>query len=234
MTKGTSHVKINLRTAVAGAVTAAFAGGGLLAMAAPAYAAQTNPPFEPDSNAAPPYGNIVLYDANGVAVTSGTNLNTPFAYAVATTAADTGATKAIVNFANPLPPPTVPSGYPVTSESGTTTFSPATGLPAGTPADLVADAPTHPVAAMGGTGSITQWIASNAPSTVAGYANTIQIRLTDSGSGGHGNASGTYWDADIGYNTTSSPITVDGTTVPADGWAQLFPLSSARLRRPPP
>ena len=37
---------------------------------------------------------------------------------------------------------------------------------------------------------------------------------------------GTYWESDIGYNTTSSPITVDGTTVPANGWAQLFPLVS--------
>ena len=93
------------------------------------------------------------------------------------------------------------------------------------------------VAAMAGTGSIPVWIASNSPSTTAGYANTIQVRLTDSGPGGHGNPTGTYWESDIGYNTTASPITVDGTTVPANGWAQLFPLvtpSTTELTATPP
>ena len=74
--------------------------------------------------------------------------------------------------------------------------------------------------------SPTGW-RSNTPDTTAGYANTIQVRLTDSGPGGHGNATGTYWESDIGYNTTASPITVDGTTVPANGWALLFPFVTA-------
>ncbi len=81
---------------------AAFAGAGLLTIAAPANAAQSAPSWEPDGNAAPPYGNLVFYDANGVPVYSGTNdLSNPFAYAVAITPADSGANKAITNFYNP-------------------------------------------------------------------------------------------------------------------------------------
>ena len=136
-------MKLNLKVAIAGVVSAAFAGGGLLALAAPAYAG-TAPPWEPDPNTAA-YGNIALYDANGVQVSSGTNLNSAFAYAVGTTAADTGATKAIVNFYNPQ------HGVATTNWTGTadgaiTTFSPATSLPAGTPPTVTGQAPTFPVA----------------------------------------------------------------------------------------
>ena len=185
-------------------------------------AAGSAPPWEPDPGAAPPYGNVLLYDANGNQITSGTNLDSPFAYAVALTAADSGATKAIVNFYNPQHG-VVPGNWSGTSETGVTTFSPASSLPAGTPADVAADAPDLPVAATS-SADITTWLASNVPDTTAGYANTIQVRLTDSGPFGAGNASGTYWETDIGYNATGSAITVDGTTVPAHGWAQLFPL----------
>ena len=217
--------KLTLRAAMATLATAAIAGGGALAFASPALAGGSAPTWEPDGNAAPPYGNLTFYDANGNQVTSGTNLNSPFSYVVASTAGDTGATKATVNFFNPIHG-TPPSSWTGTSEAGPTTFSPATSLPAGTPADIVADAPTYPVVASS-SASITNWLGSNTPDTTTGYANTIQVRLTDSGSGGHGNAPGTYWESDIGYNTTSSPIPVDGTTVPANGWAVLFPFSTA-------
>ena len=169
-----------------------------------------------------PYGNVLLYDANGNQITSGTNLDSPFAYAVALTAADSGATKAIVNFYNPQHG-VVPGNWSGTSETGVTTFSPASSLPAGTPADVAADAPDLPVAATS-SADITTWLASNVPDTTAGYANTIQVRLTDSGPFGAGNASGTYWETDIGYNATGSAITVDGTTVPAHGWASAVSL----------
>jgi hypothetical protein len=219
-------VKLNLKAALAGVVTAGIAGGGLFALAAPvASAAPTAPPWEADANAAPPYGNIVFYDANGNEVTSGTSLTAPFAFAAGTTAADTNATKATIGFYNPQPngTPPVPGTWTGTSESGTTTFSPATSLPTGTPASVVALAPTFPVDTTA-TANITTWLAANVPSTTAGFANTIQVRLTDSGAAGAGNATGTYWETDIGYNTTSAPITVDGTTVPANGWAELFPF----------
>jgi hypothetical protein len=187
-------------------------------------AAGSNPPWEPDANAATPYGNIVFYNAAGNEVTSGTNLSSPFAYAVAVTAADAGADKATVTFFNPQQGSS-PGSWTGTYEAGPTTFSPATGLPNGTPADVAADAPTYPVAATS-SADISTWLASNTPSTAVGYANTIEVRLTDAGPLGAGNSGGTYWDTDIGYNTTASAITVDGTTVPANGWAELFPIVS--------
>ncbi len=210
---------------MAGLLTAAIAGGGLLGLASASFAAGSAPSWEPDANAAAPYGNVTFYDAAGNQIISGTgDLASPFAYVVADTAADTGATKAIVAFANPVHTGT-PSTWTVTNEAGPTTFSPASSLPAGTPSNIVADAPTYPVVASSAA-SVTNWLGSNTPDTTAGYANTIQVRLTDSGPGGHGNETGTYWEADIGYNTTSSPITVDGTTVPANGWSVLYPIVS--------
>jgi Bacterial Ig-like domain (group 3) len=199
----------------------------LLAVVAPvavgvSSAAASAPPWEPDANAAPPYGYVLFFDSNGNQVTSGTNLADPFAYAVATTAPDSGANKANMDWYDPQHG-VVPGSWGGSSESGTTTF---TSLPSGTPAAVAAYAPGHPVVAS--TGNITTWLAANTPDTTAGYANTIQVRVQDSGPGGVGNAgSSTYWESDIGYNTTSSAITVDGTTVPADGWAQLFPLVTA-------
>lgn len=217
-------VKFKLKTALSGVAAAAIVGGGFLALAPASFAAgPTAPSWEPDANSAPPYGNIAFYDANGVAVTSGTNLSSPFAYAVGTTPADTGATKAAVNFYNPgSNSSSNPSLWTGTPETGSNTFSPASGLPSGTPANIVALAPTYPINAASAA-SISSWITLNTPSG-GQYNNIIQVRLTDTGSGGHGNAAGTYWSTDIAYNTTSSAITVDGTTVPANGWAQLFPL----------
>ena len=185
-----------------------------------ASAASTAPPFEPDVNAGTPYGNVVLYDANGNEITSGTNLNNPFSYAVGVTAADSGAIKANLAFAKPVSG-TSPSLWTSTAEAGPTNFSSTTALPAGTPADIKAYAPTYPIVATPGA-DITTFINANPSDPNAGYANTIQVRLTDSQQ-----ASGTYWETDIAYNTTSSPITVDGTSVPAHGWAQVFPLITA-------
>ncbi len=206
--------------------SAVLTGIALLALGAPlmvevgaSFAAGSAPSWEPDANAAAPYGNLTFYDANGNQVTSGTNLTSPFAYVAAGTAADSGATKASLAFYNPQHG-VVPAGWTGTDEAGPTVFSPSLS---GAPADVAALAPTYPVVAAS-SADISTWLSANTPDTTAGYANTIEVRLTDSGPGGHGNAAGTYWESDIGYNNTSSSITVDGTTVPANGWALLFPL----------
>ncbi|MGA2530744.1 MAG: Ig-like domain repeat protein [Acidimicrobiales bacterium] len=213
-----------LKAAAAGLLTAAIAGAGLLGLAGAAFAAGSAPPFEPDAGAAS-YGSIAFYDAAGNQVTSGTNdLSNPFQYAVASTAADTNAKTATVFYANPQHG--VSTGLWVVTNEAASTFSPSSSLPAGTPADVKAFAPTDPVAATSGS-SITAWLAANTPDTTTGYANTIQVRIQDSGGGGAGNlGTTTYWRTDIGYNTTSSAITVDGTTVPANGWAVLYPIPS--------
>lgn len=210
-------MKRNFKAVLAGLVTATVAGGGLLMSATPSFAASTAPPWEPDTNAAAPYANIAFYDASGNEVTSGTNLTNPFAFAVATTAADAGSTKATLSFALPQNG-VLPANWNQTSESGTTTFSPNTSLPASTPATVKAFAPTYPV--VQSTANISTWLSGHTPDTTAGYANTIEVRLQDTLIQG----TTSYWETDIGYNNTASPIVVDGTTVPANGWAQLFPF----------
>ena len=191
------------------------------------FAAQSAPPWEPDANAAAPYGSLSFYDAAGNQLTSGTgDLSSPFAYVVASTAADPRAVNASVYFANPQSGVVPGNWTAVNDEAGPTLFSPSLS---GAPADIAAMAPTYPVTASSAA-NISSFLTGvgtvNLP-TAAGYANTIQVRMTDSGPRGAGNSSnGSYWESDIGYNTTSSPITVDGTTVPADGWAVLYPFLS--------
>ena len=209
-----------LKAAVAGSLTVAIVGGGVLGLAGASFAAGSAPAWEPDGNAAAPYGNLTFYDSNGNEVTAGTgDLSSPFAYVVAGTAADSGATKASVVFYNPQHG-LVPASWTGTAEAGPTVFSPSLS---GAPTDVAAYAPTYPVVAAS-SADVSTWLASNVLDTTTGYANTIQVRMTDAGPHGAGTATGSYWESDIGYNTTSSPITVDGTTVPADGWAVLFPL----------
>ena len=208
---------------MAGLLTAAIAGAGVLSLTGAAFAAGSAPPWEPDANAAAPYGSVAFYDAAGNQIISGTgDLASPFAYVVASTAADTGAIKASLAFANPQHGQS-PAIWTSTSEAGPTTFSPSLS---GAPADITAFAPTQPVVASS-SANISTWLSSNTPDTTLGYANTIEVRLTDSGPGNHGNASGTYWESDIGYNNTSAAITVDGTTVPANGWAVLYPVPAS-------
>jgi hypothetical protein len=163
---------------------------------------------------------LVFYNSTGAPVTSGTgDLANAFAYAVGTTAFDSGANKATLFF--DLPNHGEPVGtWTQTSEGGPTNF--VTGLTSA-PTDIQAAAVTNPVVATGLGADISSWLNSSTPDPTAGYANTIEVRLQDSGPGQVGNLNGTtYWETDIGYNTTSSPITVDNTSVPANGWAELF------------
>ena len=188
-----------------------------------AFAAQSAPPWEPDADAATPYANIVFYDANGNQIASGTNLANAFAWAVGTTGIDSGATKALLAFAQPEPPPSTPGTWSTSGASGTTSFSALTAL--NTPASVLAAVGTEPVVSVGSTGANINSFASSFPSsTTAGYVDIIEVRLTDSGPSGAGNPSGTYWDTDIGYNKTATAKTIDGTIIPANGWAQLFPF----------
>jgi hypothetical protein len=221
-------VKFKLKTALSGAVTAAVVGGGFLAFAPAASAAQTAPPWEPDGANAAPYGNIAFYDANGVQVTSGTNLNAPFAFAVGTTVVDTGNTKATLNFYVPgSNGSSLPAQWtsPAVGGTGSNTFTP---VPTGTPANLAALDPTAgPFYPVDNTSTVNLNTYLGAITPPAGvFANITQVRITESGVG-HSQPAGTYWASDIAYNTTAAAITVDGTTVPANGWAQIFPFNTA-------
>ena len=168
--------------------SAVLTGISLLALGTPlmvgvsAASGPTNPPWEPDANAAAPYGNVVFYDANGNQVTSGTNLSNPFAYVVAVTPADAERErKRLSTSTTHSTASRSPGNWTGTSEAGPTTFNPASSLPAGTPADIAAFAPTYPV--VGHLDGRHQHLAGvqRPQHARAGYANTIQVRLTDSG-----------------------------------------------------
>ena len=217
-------MKNKLKATLCGTLATAIAGVGLLAAtAAPAFAANGGvPPWEPDANAGSPYGNVQLFNADGVVVTSGSVSSQAFAFAAATTAPDSGSTHATVYWRDPQAP--LSSSPPATwsggQESNTTPFSPP---PSGTPATVVADAASEPVAEMYSTATVNNWLTTNTPSTTTDFANTIQVILQDSFNNG---STDSYWSTDIAYNTGTSAITVDGVNVPAGEWVELFPLQS--------
>ena len=185
-----------IKSAVAGAVLAATAAGGLLLGASPAFAAA--PTWEPDVNGNG--GSISFYNAAGQQVTSGTNLAHLFDYAVASTAEDpAGFHKASISFAFPnhLQPT---SSWFVNGQSTSTTY-PNSSAPA--PVSGFA----NPVATISASeGNLTAALGGGVLDNTAGYANIMQIRLTQSGG-----FSGAYWTADIQFNTATNT------------WTQVFP-----------
>lgn len=188
----------------------AFAGASI------GSAAATTPTWEPDPNA---LGNLVFFNSAGSQITGGANLNHLFDFAVGTTAATTGADQASLYFAAPSSTnsntalwchsiDSAGSVFPVSSPAGVATYETSTGGPADSPGPADAD--------------LNAWLGSCTLDSTAGFANIIQVRVYDSGPGGV--SSGTkYWESDIGYNTSGSAIMVDGVSVPANGWAQVYP-----------
>ena len=189
------------KSALGVGVALAMVAGLLLVMAAPALAAA--PPWEPDTNSASPYGQIVLYDAAGNVLTGGNNLSHIADYAVATTGADAGATKANLLFARP------DHTQPTTALWTTGSASASTNFPnSAAPAPITGPGFTNPVVTLGATdGNISSFIASITPDTTAGYANIYQLRLKDTGTGGAGSGAH-YWDADIMVDTTAGTWTL--------------------------
>jgi hypothetical protein len=209
-----------MKSLLAGIGTLAIAGASTLGLAGTAFAGTgggtSNPAWEPDPNSASPYGNIVFYDANGNVVTSGTNLSSLFTYAAATTPSPVAATtkKASLFFAAPDHTNNQLTTWATAQTGGNTTWPSTTA-----PAPITGPGFNNPV----WTGSTTAPADLNSAlgglslDSTAGYANIIQVRLTST------NTSPNYWSTDIAYNTGSSAITVDGVSVAAGGWAQLFP-----------
>ena len=184
---------------------------------AAAHAAGSAPQWEADPQSAS-YGQVVFYDANGNMVTSGTDYNNPFAWAVGATHSDVNVNQG--NLITALP------------QQGVLTANWATNLdnssplpPTGAPSDITALAATNPVVAGGTAASILNFNVKYPTTSVAGYQDVVQFRVTDSGVRGAGNAtSGTYWSSDVAFNPTTASITVLGVTVPPSGWAQVFPV----------
>jgi hypothetical protein len=185
------------------------------------------PPWEPDAyqnaDGATGYGNLVFYDANGDQITGGTNLSDPWGYMAGTTPfpQETAVGVSGVYFA--LPNPAEVTGEWTTAKEASSS-SPT--LPDTAPADLQDFDSTYPVLAPAGA-DLQSYInaVGSGFSTATGYANLIQVRLVPHDDVSRSN--GPYYETDIAFNTGSSAISVDGVSVPADGWAQVFPLITA-------
>jgi len=207
------------KSALGGGVILAIVAGLIVTAVAPAFAAA--PPWEPDPNAAAPYGRIVFYDSAGNVLTGGSNLAHIADYAAATTAKDTGATLATLYFA--APDHTKVTGLWATGQaSGSTAFPNASA-----PAPITGPGFANPLVSLAAAdGDLTSFLGSVALDSTAGYANLIEVRMKDSGPGGAGSVSH-YWETDISYDSAAgtwsvvdpsvTTTTTSITTTPANG-----------------
>lgn len=172
-----------------------------------AATATTTPVWEPDSQAV---GTLTFYDASGNVVTGGSDLTNLFTYAAANSAnaARPGTTKAYLSYAFPKHGVT-PGSWFATASTGATNF-PVTTAPV--PVKNI----TFPVTTttLTGAANLTPVLGQSTFDTTAGYDNTLQVRLGDSG-GGQPIDSTTYWDADILINQA------------AGTWQQIYPTPVA-------
>jgi hypothetical protein len=219
------HRGMLLRVVLASAALLTSTAGSVALLSSPSFAGTyTPPPWEPDAyqnaDGATGYGNLVFYDANGDQITSGTNLSDPWAYIGGTTPFPQGSAVKVTGVYFALPNPAEVTGAWTTDKEASSS-SPT--LPGTAPADLQALDSAYPVLAPAGA-DLSTYITSVGTgfSTAPGYANLMQVRVVPDDFVSHSN--GPYYEADIAFNTGSSPITVDGTvSVPADGWAEVYP-----------
>jgi hypothetical protein len=183
------------RSTIGAAVIIAIVAGLIVTTIGPAFAAA--PPWEPDPNAAAPYGRIVFYDAGGNVLTGGNNLSHIADYAAASTAKDTGATLATLYFS-------APDHTKVTGLWNVGQASSSTAFPnASAPAPVTGPGFANPLVTLGASdGDLTSYLGGVALDSTAGYANIIQVRLKDSGPGGAGSGSH-YWETDISYDSAA-------------------------------
>jgi hypothetical protein len=177
---------------------------GLLAvgvLSVPAFA--DTPGFEPDPNV---QGSITFYNASGNVVTSGSDLNHLFDYAVASTAATRPTTKATLFFAFPDHTKADSSTWAAAAASASTNY------PDGTAPGAVGTA-TNPTVSVASTdANLAGPLGSATLDATPGYANILQIRLKDSGAGiGNGILSKPFWATDIQIDQG------------AGTWSQVFP-----------
>jgi Bacterial Ig-like domain (group 3) len=201
-------MKRNLRAVIASAGTLAITGGVLAATVLPAAASYPGTPWEPASaspalgqaDTAHQIGTLALFNASGTQVTSGTNLNHLFDYALASTADPGSGTIANLEFAGPQPS-TAPDAWPTTADESSPT--PNTG--SSTPSNLRNT--STPVVTLDSAGAnLAAAKGSFATQTATGYANVYEVRIytTDASK---------YWAADVKIVGTSwveqygSPVT---------------------------
>jgi len=209
------------KTFVAAAAAVALAGASVFAGAGSASAATVTPVWVGSDSAK---GGVNFYDAAGNQITGGANINNIAAYLSTAGAAASGSTRA--NAAAAVPDHTAAAPYVFSQNSLPTTnylYSPAaTGVPAtvSSGGKAFVALTTGGADALGRVGAIT-------PDATAGYANTLEIRVADNGTGNGTAALGGYWRTVIEYNATTAPVTsyFDTTvTLAANAWRVVFPV----------
>jgi hypothetical protein len=188
-----------------------------------ASATRTAPPWEPDPNAEAPYGTLAFYNSAGTMVTSGTNLNQLFSYVegstkLAPTPLEGTAYKSTLYFS--APNHSLPTGQWFTSEESGSVQDPDSTAPGA----LATSADPVLASNVAGNADLLAFIGNATLDSTAGYADIIQVRLLTTEVRSDAGSAPDYWDGDVAYNTGKSSITVDGETVAAGGWAQVYPI----------
>jgi Bacterial Ig-like domain (group 3) len=191
---------------IAAGVVLAVAAGLVLTVAGPALAVTcvtTTPCWEPDPQAAAPYGRLVFYDASGNVVTSGSDLTSLFKYAAATTGpSPSGVNKATLYFAKPDHTQTTANWFTGNPVSASDPFPNNAA-----PAPITGPGFVNPLVSLAsGEGNFSQWMTPlvSTADTSTGYANFWQVRLVTTGNFGL-TSQPNYWETDIQVNLTSQP-----------------------------
>jgi hypothetical protein len=204
ITKGIRMKRRFRRLVVGAAAAVSIAGIGLLAGGGAAFAAGGGGPTPPwESSISPaPFGSITFYNAQGQVVTGGSiTANGLGAYAVASTAAPSGYTKASLFAYTPV------SGENPALWSGSQIGGPSTFPNTTAPAPIGTTA--NPVEANTGSDTTISSYISAFPNTqtATGYVGLYDIRLQATGAGLP--ALSSYWDTVISVNTTTNTWSVD-------------------------
>jgi hypothetical protein len=199
----------SLKSVLAGAAVLAIAGAGMAMNATSAFADTPNASITGDPNAS--LGTVSFYNASGTQITSGTLSSLQYTYAVASTDKDRAATtnqKATVFYA--LPDHTQADSQNWFSSQATT----ATNFPvttAGAPASITGLGANRPVNTMkSGDSTLAGFLSSGVMDTTAGWANFVQVRLADTGTG-QATRTAPFWQAVLQVDTT------------AGTWTQVYP-----------
>ena len=234
-------MKSLFKSALAGVASVAIAAAGLTGLLAavsstPAFAAASAPAWEPDTIGNPaPYAGLTFYNASGQVITSGTNLQDLFAYAVGDSAFNSAsghnATAAELAIATPNHAGTTATWYS-SSESSGTAFPVAAA--SGVPTDISGDTTTPVYTSDGASGAGSNLVTSLGTNDgTAGYSDLAQIRVYDTGLQTGTSSGSFYWEADIAYcptaSTSACTVTVNAAasytvSVPIGNWVQVFPF----------
>ncbi len=215
-------MRTRLASISAGIGALALAVTGIVAIGTQAEAYSGTPPWVGNTDdAAHVKGSLVLYDASGAQITSGSSIQALAAY-VGTTgdAPRANATKATANLFSPDPANTAVTTWGSIAIQSNYTWSPT---PAGVPSFSPA---SGAFIKLNASGQAIEDLASGLvlyAGADAAYLHTLEIRVQDSGVGVVADGL-KYWRTIIEYNPTSAVGAYDGLAPGA--WKQIYPVVS--------